>query len=112
MPHTTTTTNAPVATQTAHTPAPWQANPIGDTGRCSISAPHPSGGGQNVIDECLKENAALIAAAPELLAALESVAAGSVQDTGENGMGTVNIDRETMQLIARAAIAKATGGAK
>jgi hypothetical protein len=49
---------------------------------------------------------------PELLAALNIIAAGSVQDTGENGMGTVNIDRETMQLIARAAIAKATGGAK
>jgi len=49
---------------------------------------------------------------PELLAALNIIAAGSVQDTGENGMGTVNIDRETMQLIARAAIRKATGGAK
>jgi len=103
------------ATQTAHTPGPWRVTEYG--GEIAIHA-------EDNTKVALPEkwfasdrveaaaNAHLIAAAPELLAALESIAAGSVQDTGENGMGTVNIDRETMQLIARAALAKATGGAK
>ena len=58
-----------------HTPGPWQANPRPD-GLCSISALHPDGGGQNVVDCCKAEDAPLLAAAPELLAALSSPAHG------------------------------------
>ena len=109
MKNITTSPPAPaqsVATsQGTHTPAPWQANPIGDTGRCSISAPHPSGGGQNVIDECLKENAALIAAAPELLAALEEVRAFY------HGK-TTSADEQRFMHKVWSAITKATGRAQ
>ena len=97
--------------QGTHTPGPWQANPIGDTGRCSISAPHPSGGGQNVIDECLKENARLIAAAPDLLAALDKLAPYALQRAETEPPFTAKYARADYE-IARAAIAKATGGAK
>jgi len=114
MKNTTTTTNAPVATQTAHTPGPWTVQPGGYCHSVIHRAGHPDQVVANAYgnEETVAANAAIIAAAPDLLAALESIAAGSAQDTGENGMGTVNIDRETMQLIARAAITKATGGAK
>ena len=104
-------TPPPPASQGTHTPGPWQANPIGDTGRCSISAPHPSGGGQNVIDECLKENARLIAAAPELLAALEALelAARGGLDQSATHDGLTNC---AAIAKARAAIAKAKRSAQ
>lgn len=84
-----------------HTPGPWQANPIGVAGRCSISAPHPKGGGQNVVDECLEADARLIAAAPELLAALHTILFQVVQ-------GPV-LERDACITQARAAWAKAGG---
>lgn len=51
-----------------------------------------------------------IAADAELLAALESIANGCTTDTGEHRLGTVNLDRDAMQAVARAAIARATAG--
>lgn len=54
-------------------------------------------------------NAALLAAAPELLAALETIAAGKTVDGDGNGLGTVAIDFDAAKAIARAAIAKAKG---
>ena len=102
------------ASQGTPTPGPWTVQPGGYCRSVIHRAGHPDQVVSNAYgnEETAAANARFIAAAPELLAALESIAAGSVQDTGENGMGTVNIDRETMQLIARAAIAKATGGIK
>lgn len=111
------TTSPPAPAQSVATsqgtPAPWTVTEnrnlphrpievVGRAGNCCVAS--GLGDGPEAA-----ANAALIAASPCLLAALESIAAGSAQDTGENGMGTVNIDRETMQLIARAAIAKAKG---
>lgn len=44
----------------------------------------------------------------ELLATLETIATGSIVDTGENQLGTVNIDFETAKKIARATVEKHT----
>ena len=45
-----------------------------------------------------------------LLPALERIANGCTTDTGEHRLGTVNLDRDAMQAVARAAIARATAG--
>jgi len=99
-----------------HTPGPWHINTM-ETVQATIHAHRGhvatvSRGSMNEVsaDE-IEANARLIAAAPELLAALESIARGSIVDVGEHRLGTVNLDKEAMQAIARAAIAKA-GGAK
>jgi len=60
-------------------------------------------------DEIRLANARLIAAAPDMLAALKSIARGRSVDVGDNGLGTVNLDKDAMQSIARAAISKAEG---
>lgn len=129
MKNTTTTTNAPVATQTAHTPGPWVID--GDTiqGAPELNGEQPHaveatcvavvlsrerGSYRHYPKERAAANAALIAAAPELLAALERLA--SIADEGsvmrhETGKPTWSFIDEVKQS-ARAAIAKATGGAK
>lgn len=56
------TPHTPTPASPAHTPEPWQSNPIGKTDRRTITAAHPDGGGQNIVDECLAENAARIVA--------------------------------------------------
>jgi hypothetical protein len=54
-------------------------------------------------------NARLIASAPELLEALETIARGNAKDVGPNGLGTVSFDFETAKQIARTAIKKVRG---
>ena len=83
--------------QTNHTPGPWHVT--GDEHGTMITdntgeqiALWPQQGG--TVEQCA--NAALIAAAPDLLAALRQIEAATVDG------GTVN-------TIARAAIARATG---
>ena len=104
-----------------HSPGPWQVDPnrrgdvqTGD-GRevCSVWSQEDhgnthvvgSGGGRLVPDEDSDANARLIAAAPELLAALEHITELFV-DCAPLGELT---EREVAVVNARAAIAKATG---
>lgn len=135
MPHTTTTTNAPVAKQTAHTPGPWKVMPCPVHGgkhpyhdqRWIAAAETQIEFGATPEDwrcetgslicemrDGAPENARLIAAAPELLAALTEIAelaekgAIMIHETGKPTWSLV----DAVSSIARAAIAKATGGAK
>ena len=101
---TTTTTNAPVATQTAHTPGPWIVeHPYGEPG-VFVSGPRTELIAKLYLVAEAEANAALIAAAPELLAALEKMVARwdalSVEDLGPGCRAIAD--------KARAAIAKAT----
>jgi hypothetical protein len=85
---------------TPHTPGPWRISTIGSygiaiTGYTSVIA--------NVPDDDAIGNARLIAAAPELLAALREITSHATNFGGAPLSATKMFDR------ARAAIAKATG---
>lgn len=78
-----------------HTPGPWR---IGDAGFTVFGPPKPSALPETIAPVKNRANARLIAAAPDLLAALEALAA------------LPNKHRpEEMWEAARAAIAKARG---
>lgn len=95
---------------TAHTPGPWKYDPAGygnirpvtETGKniCNFTRCHTS----KELDEAVA-NARLIAAAPELLAALREMVAG-FGFAVNNGVAAKLIER------AQAAIAKVEGGAR
>lgn len=96
------------STKTTHTPGPWRPY-IGPGGPLQVIANHC-----NIcnVDDCETQsfeegsaNARLIAAAPELLAALEGLL--TAPDLNEDAL-----DGETCELMAaaRAALAKAKGG--
>lgn len=57
--------------------------------------------------EKARANADLLATAPEMAEALAKIAAGAATDCGPNRLGTVNLDKQAMQAIARATLAKA-----
>ena len=94
-----------------HTLGPWTVDPK----TLAIYAPDRHGHAAAVrVAECrrtllpaaeIAANAALVAAAPELLAALQSL-------VGEADLGEIDHDDGTRALLAqaRAAIARATGG--
>jgi hypothetical protein len=92
----------------AHTPGPWRFSSDGHIVSAStgerVCTPHSTLLGGKVSDQIkdLKRNARLIAAAPELLEALDKIACFAP------GNGDVC---EIIAKVARAAIAKATGGA-
>ena len=82
-------------TDTRHTPGPWR---IGDAGFTVFGPPKPGALAETIAPVKSRANARLIAAAPDLLAALEALAA------------LPNKHRpEEMWEAARAAIARATG---
>ena len=103
----------------AHTPGPWAVTTVG-----SCHGIHPAASDNERDDICrvaphnyhpngwqaakgeAEANARLIAAAPDLLAALRAL-------VGEADLGEIDHDDETRRLLdaARAAIAKAIGGA-
>ncbi len=97
----------------AHTPAPWnvQDNTAEPYGQLTVdSAAHGAVAicytmekGETVAPAECFQNARLIAAAPDLLAALQMVAGIWSHDL------TANIDPESPLAKVRAAIAKATG---
>lgn len=116
----TTTTEAPTP-QTAHTPGPWIASPVNHTGDCRVFAKLNDnqlyctvevGWGANARQVC-EANARLIAAAPDLLAALERAAAylqthlpkGKIQDI----FSELNEHENGVLKPALAAITKAKG---
>ena len=78
-----------------HTPGPWIAEPIGVMGEWGI---HTENGRVDEIASCDKNNAHLIAAAPDLLEAIQRLLA---HDWWDGSWRDVN--------FARAVIAKATG---
>lgn len=83
----------------AHTPGPWTLQPIGDETECNIL-----GARRELVATVSDNDACLIAASPELLEALEAISKGLTNGQKERG--------ETLQSIARAAIAKAKGESK
>ena len=84
-----------------HTPGPWRFEPHSvDSNYMLIYCSNTPGEGDNVRGYCGAANARLIAAAPDLLEALQRlIESGDVRDAGEAGA----------LKQARAAIAKATG---
>mgnify|MGYP007112880801 CR=1 FL=1 len=113
-----TITEVPAPTSPAHTPGPWTILP--NTPHF-VRAMHPAEGMQPVatvyhFDGELAANARLIAAAPELLAAL----AGCADALREAGKDFAQANKlaarpnlyELHERSARAAIAKAKGGEK
>ena len=83
-------------TDTQHTPGPWR---IGDAGFTVFGPPKPGALPETIAPVKNRANARLIAAAPELLAALEAVA-----DYWAGGDVPEALDTQM-----RAAIIKATG---
>jgi hypothetical protein len=98
--------------KTLHTPAPWQ---VDYSGNCHIGITDKN---ERTIAFCNLQNedgdedeanAKLIAAAPDLLEALQDIADGGCFDQGPNCLGFVNMEREQMMSFARSVIAKAKG---
>jgi hypothetical protein len=103
----------------AHSPLPWQSNPIGASDMRTISSPHPDGGGQNVVDLVKAGDAALIVRAVnnfdalvKVLSDLEAEIADDAEAYAQHG--DTGLDGETCQArlnVLRAALARAKGGA-
>ena len=96
---------------TKHTPGPWHVNPKPPENRVSEHGDDPytiaSGDHRLIARICVQggetsDNAALIAAAPKLLEAMEKIAA----ETEDVGPPFRVLSREAMRGIARAAIAE------
>lgn len=113
-----TTTPATQATTARHTPGPWiwddntlrPANPDPNTSNVSSILDAESGYGfmgGDVLATCaeLDANRALIAAAPDMLAALHAVA----QKLGSRPYGTGSYLPKPIRDVVFSAIAKATG---
>lgn len=108
--------SAPRARAMGHTPGPWSCHPWGDndyeinsngTTICSVPGFH-----DDTVEEGRSEdNARLIAAAPELLEALEVMIASfaGAMELDENDVDADGYDYDAMKQ-ARAVIAKAKGG--
>lgn len=91
-----------------HTPGPWR---VGDAGG-TVFGPKGTGSFPEVVATVMtthgrkKANARLIAAAPDLLEALEKITQHAFDD--DTSVQDILTDFESMRDIARAAIAKAT----
>lgn len=99
-------------TATMHTPGPWKVGTLRKSGhtRSVTILPPVVVSSFGAFDADLEANARLIAAAPELLAALQAIARTSCH-IEEGNQGPLRAWSECC-AIARAAIAKATGGAQ
>ena len=100
-----------------HTPGPWDVEPKGSRhfvdGADGLTVAYLDRAGVRERAE-IEANARLIAAAPELLEALEGaeeLAEGAIKLLRQLDMETGRIAAECVLRDARAAIAKATGGA-
>ena len=85
-----------MGTPAKHTPGPWSCQPIGDETECNIL-----GSRRELVATVADCDARLIAAAPDLLAALQFC----VLYDGGNCLG----DHPKRLALARAVIARATG---
>jgi hypothetical protein len=101
--------------QTQHTPGPWKIRSIGVNGSQTVYAMRNDVAtaydrAPMVKGEC-EANAQLIAAAPELLEALqEALAWCEIDATDEDGFPSQEMLENRVEIL-REAIAKATGGA-
>jgi len=101
---------------TQHTPGPWTVHTNFATATYTVF--DEDGNYGETDGDTLTANAALIAAAPELLEALQSLAKSFVTWGGDGGDDDDDDERgditiSTSQIAAaRAAIARATGGAQ
>jgi hypothetical protein len=97
---------------TQHTPGPWVTSK-GAFGALHVgpakldhpgreAAQYAAERGRDMLSQRMAD-AALIAAAPDMLAALQAIAATSTEEDAETALGSV-------QMICRAIIAKAKGG--
>lgn len=93
---------------TTHTPGPWTARQWSCHAATTVTVDDPDCvTGKRTIADCESvADARLIAAAPELLAALQAIVK-SLADQDDEGL----IEHAQPMIDARAAIAKATGGA-
>lgn len=91
----------------AHTPGPWWLRPTHDHGKYILGS--SSAGSEHAVAECHSgdDNARLIAAAPDLLAACER-AKGFVESWEKQLGDWDEVDQNTINAI-NAAIAKARG---
>jgi hypothetical protein len=107
----TTTTNAPVDTQMAHTPGPWEidGSDIRRQGGYNIATMRCFG--THALSVAKEANARLIAASPCLLSALERLA-NAVDAHCRDITTAAMIELDDATINARAAIAIAKGGAK
>lgn len=92
-----------------HTPGPWRASPW-SAAEMAVNAT-VDGKPFLVAGYSLPADAKLIAAAPELLAALEQFVAEYVELVESGDAGFWSAEDEAKVIKARAAIAKATGAA-
>lgn len=96
--------------QTKHTPGPWKLQPQYDPDGAPVNMELVDANGGIIclfsIDEELEDASNLIAAAPDLLEALELVS------TWANGQKKISGDFAVVIHQLREAIAKATGGAE
>jgi hypothetical protein len=83
---------------TQHTPGPWFAHNIGLGPNGEGPFTYPLG----TDPDKAAANARLIAAAPDMLAALQAIAATSTEEDAETALGSI-------QMICRDIIAKAKG---
>lgn len=113
-------------TEPKHTPGPWKWEPDRDSYRGSLLASTGQrviefeqfscgGGGEYPVCDSARLNisdadARLIAAAPEILEALENFVAKYVQIIASGDCGFWDPEKEQHVIDARAVIAKATGG--
>ena len=97
---------------TQHTPGPWKAEGNGIFGQDGIyigAAYSPvSFGAKPLCAEALA-NACLIASAPDMLSALEEIASRQISVQGYNSPSALLLRLASVQSLARAAIARATG---
>jgi len=90
----------------SHTPGPWEISPFGSVWAPSTKHDIVASMDRSKADDAtLNANARLIAAAPDLLVALNAILAAT--DDSENGQ-SIHIGPITL-ATARAAISKATG---
>lgn len=95
--------------KSTHTPGPWR---VGDAGQTVFGPPNGNPCPALIAQRILRHNSALIAAAPDLLAALE-ILLFRAQDAAHGGL-VQNADKDGLDNIdalakARAAINKAKG---
>jgi hypothetical protein len=95
----------------AHTPGPWAAEYVGDSGGenpVEVWEVVSSNGFSRVAEHMSAEDARLVAFAPDLLAAMQSLLADYVAGANSGDWGNWNPEQQQVVIAARAAIAKAT----
>ena len=96
---------------TDHTPGPWKAECIGvsDFGPNGVDVYEITNGYTRIAEAVFDRDAALVAAAPELLEALSAIQTFCDDPAGSEHWETLALGLSRLLPAARQAIAKATG---